>query len=305
MIHRAGDTDAGGGLRQSAVIAAVAVAGLLVVAKLMAWLATGSVAILGSLADSLLDLMASAVAFLAVSHALKPPDHDHRFGHGKAEALAGLWRAALVVVSAVYVGWEAVQRLATPAPVENSGVAIGVLAGSAALSLGLAGYQIWVYRRTRSLAIGADAANYATDAAVNVAALGAVWLARDPRFAMADPLFGFAMAVVIALAAARIVRHAYDQLMDREMADHDRMRIKEIILSHPEALGMHDLRTRRSGADLFIQFHLELDPDLTLREAHRIADDVEERVRAAYPDADVMAHQEPVGEFIENDLALT
>ncbi len=292
-------------LRRRATLLAVAVAAVLVVAKLIAWRASGSIAILGSLIDSVLDLLASGVNLIAVRHALEPPDHEHRFGHGKAEALAGLGRGVLVFVSAGFLASEAVLRLIEPMAVRNGELAMGVLAFSALASLGLALYQLAVYRRTRSVAIGADAANYGADVAVSLGALGAVWISMEWGFAMADPLFGFAIAAMIAFATWSVIAQSYDQLMDREMSDLEREEIKRIVLAHPEALGIHDLRTRRSGVHLFIQFHLELDPELSLREAHRVADEVERAVAAAFPEAEVIAHQEPVGEFIENDLVKT
>lgn len=292
-------------LRSQATLAAVCVSALLVVLKLWAWFATGSIALLGSLVDSLLDFLASVITLIAVRHSLVPPDHDHRFGHGKAEPLAGLGRGGFVLLSAAFVMYEAVNRLIAPEPMSHVGLGIGVLAVSIAMSGGLFLFQRYVYRQTGSLAVGADAMNYATDSLVSAGAIAVLILADGMGFALADPLFGFAIAIVIAASTLGIIRQSYDQLMDREFDDEDRERIKEIVLSHPEAEGIHDLRTRRSGRDRFIQFHLELQPDLSLREAHRIADEVEEMVERAFPGADVTAHQEPVGEFIENELVKT
>ncbi len=299
------DADTDRIIRRRATQFAVWAAGFLVVIKAMAYLASGSVAMLGSLSDSVLDLLASVINFLAVRHAMTPADHDHRFGHGKAEALAGMGRGLLILVTAGFVLMEAVRRLIEPEALRNEGLVVSVLSVSALVSLVLAFYQYWAYRQTRSVAIGADAANYSADVLVSFGAIGAVWLTGLPGLSIADPLFGFAIAIVIATAAVSIILKSYDELMDREMDDEERERIKAIVLSHREVKGVHDLRTRRSGMDLFIQFHLELDPNLSLREAHRIADEVEALVAKDFPGADVLAHQEPVGEFIENDLVKT
>lgn len=292
-------------MRRRATWAAVGVSGTLVILKAGAWGLTGSIALLGSLVDSLLDLLASAVNLVAVRHAMRPPDHDHRFGHGKAEPLAGLGRGFFVLLSAMFVIYEAVNRLMVPERVENIGIGLGVLMIALVLSGGLFVYQRHVYRKTGSVAIGADAANYAADTMVSLGAIAALALTGTGVLAMADPLFGFAIAIIIIASTLGVLRQSYDQLMDREFADEDREQIKTIILSHPQAMGVHDLRTRISGRDRFIQFHLELDPDLSLRDAHKIADEVEQMVEDAFPGADVIAHQEPVGEFIENDLVKT
>lgn len=291
--------------RRRAMQIASATAGLLVVAKGSAFLFSGSIALLASLIDSLLDLLASLIGYLAVRHAMEPADADHRFGHGKAEALAGLGHGALILGSALFVALEAFGRIVDPVPVRNGTLVLVVLAAAAIISAALALYMWVVYRRTGSLPVGADAANYGTDATLSLGAMAAVWLAGLPGFGLVDPLFGLIIAVIIGLFAWSILLNAYDQLMDRELDEENRTRIKSIVLSHDRAMGIHDLRTRRSGTALFIQFHLELDPDMSLREAHGVADDVERLLLERFPGAQVLVHQEPVGEFIENDLVRT
>ncbi len=291
--------------RRRATSAAVIVAALLIVVKAGVYVASGSVALLSSLTDSVLDLLASAAIFVAVRLAMTPADHDHRFGHGKAEALAGMIRGLLIIVASILLAVEAVGRIIHPEPVRNGGMVMVVLGFSAVVSLCVGLYEVAVYRQTRSIAIGADALNYLADALIALGAIGAVWLAGQSGLLIVDPLFGFSVAFGLLFSAWMLVHQAFDQLMDREMSETDRARIKAIILSHQEVLGVHDLRSRRAGPSMFIQFHLELDPELTLREAHRVADEVEALVADAFPGADVIAHQEPVGEFIENDLVRT
>ncbi len=284
-----------GRLMRRATYASVAAAGFLIVAKLVVWLATGSVAILASLLDSLLDAAASVVNLLAVRQALVPPDREHRFGHGKAEPLAGLAQSAFIAGSAVLLLVEASKRLIAPAPIAHTGLGIAVMALSIAVTLGLVAYQRHVIARTNSTAIRADSLHYFGDVLVNGAVIAALLLAQWLDVPLLDPLFGAAIGVYILYSAWQIARLSLDMLMDREMPDVDRQRIRDICLSHPAVRRMHDLRTRVSGPHRFIQLHIEMDGDITLLQAHAISDAVEDRLQAAFPDAEVMIHQDPAG----------
>lgn len=282
-------------LKRWAASAAVAVATLLIAGKTVAYLATDAVSILSSLIDSLLDLTASLVNFVAIRHAAVPPDRDHRFGHGKAEPLAGLAQAAFIAGSAVLLLFEAGSRLFRPTPVEGSTIGISVMLFSIVLTLGLVLFQRYVVRRTGSVAIGADALHYRSDLLMNASVIAALVLAANFGFALADPLFGIAIAFYILISAWTVFSSSLRLLMDRELAEDDRARIKAIAMAHPAVLSMHDLRTRSSGTHTFIQFHLEMDRNLTLFEAHAISDDVMEKVEAAFPNAEVLIHEDPDG----------
>ncbi len=282
-------------LKRLATYAAVAVAGTLIGIKLWAWAATNSVAMLAALVDSTLDLVASGLNLLAVRHALTPADREHRFGHGKAEALAGLGQAAFIGGSAVFLLFQSLERLAVPEPVQRSTIGLAVIGVSFVLTIALVLFQRYVISRTRSLAIGADYLHYATDLATNLAVVAALVVSGLWGWSAADPLFGLAIAAVIAWGAFKILRGAYDELMDRELDDADRQRIKDIVNRHAGVESLHDLRTRRAGHRSFIQLHLELPPQMTLLEAHRIADEVENAIMAAFPDAEVITHQDPAG----------
>jgi len=282
-------------LKRLATNAAVAVAGLLIAVKLWAWIATGSVAMLATLVDSALDLIASTLNLFAVRHALTPADREHRFGHGKAEALAGLGQAAFIAGSAAFLLFEALSSLVHPRPVEQSVAGLVVIAVSLALTGGLVALQRYVMARTRSLAIGADHLHYATDIATNLGVVVALVLAGMWGWTIADPLIGLAIGGVIGYGAYNILRGSYDELMDREFDDEDRQRIKDIVNRHAEVISLHDLRTRRAGHRSFIQLHLELPPHMTLAEAHRVSDEVEDAIKAAFPDAEVLTHQDPAG----------
>jgi ferrous-iron efflux pump FieF len=282
-------------LMRRATYASVAVAAILIVAKIVAWALTGSVSVLSSLLDSLLDAVASLVNLFAIRHALTPADREHRFGHGKAEPLAGLAQAAVVTGSAVLLLMQAVQRLSAPQPVAHGGIGIAVMVFSIVLTLGLVAYQRHVIASTGSVAISADRVHYAGDLLLNGSVILSLILSSWFDFLLADPIFGILVGLYILLSAIRIGRSSLDLLMDRELPDEQRDQIRAIVLKHPDVHSVHDLRTRSSGLDVFIQFHIEMDPNISLRRAHEISDAVEADVLKAFPNAEVMIHQDPEG----------
>ena len=288
-----------GRLMRIASYASVSVAGTLVVLKILAWLVTDSVALLSSLVDSLLDIGASAINLFAIRHALTPADREHRFGHGKAEYIAGLGQAAFISGSAVFLMFEAGSRFVHPRPIENLPVGIWVMVVSIILTLGLVQFQSYVVRVTGSVAISADRLHYRSDLLVNMGIIIALLLATKLEWNAADPLFAVAIALYILYLAWALARRSFDMLMDREFADEDRERIREIALAHPEVHGVHDLRTRSAGSSSFIQFHLVLASEIPLLRAHEISDEVEANVLAEFPAAEVIIHQDPEG--IEED----
>lgn len=286
---------AGARLMKRATYASIAVAGVLIVAKTIAWGMTGSVSVLSSLLDSLLDAVASAVNLFAVHHALTPADREHRFGHGKAEPLAGLAQAAFITGSAVLLMIQATQRLRAPPAITDGEVGVAVMVLSIALTLGLVAYQRHVVRATGSVAIGADRIHYASDLLLNLSVIAALVLSAWFDIRYADPIFGIAVAVYILVSALRIGRQSLDLLMDRELPDDQRARIREIALKHPEVRSLHDLRTRSAGLGIFIQFHIEMDPDMRLQRAHEVSDAVEADILAEFPNAEIIIHQDPEG----------
>ena len=278
-----------------ATYASVAVALTLIAIKIVAWLLTDSVSLLSSLIDSLLDLLASLVNLLAVRHALTPADPEHRFGHGKAEPLAGLAQAAFIGGSAVLLLLEAGRRLLTPQPLAHAEIGIGVMVVSMVMTLALVAFQRHVVKRTGSVAISADELHYRSDILLNSSVILALVLWMTLGWRAIDPLFGAAIGCFILYSAYAIVQLAMAGLMDRELPDEDRQHIEAIVRAHPDVLDMHDLRTRASGPSAFIQLHLEMDGQITLDHAHRIADEVEGQIRAAFPQAEVIIHEDPVG----------
>ncbi|MGH6948040.1 MAG: cation diffusion facilitator family transporter [Kiloniellales bacterium] len=282
-------------LMRLATYASVGVAGLLIAVKLVAWILTDSVALLSTLVDSLLDLAASIVNLIAIRTALTPPDKEHRFGHGKAEPLAALGQSAFIAGSALFLLFEVGKRLITPRAIEQGEVGIWVMVFAILATFVLTRFQSYVVKKSRSLAIKADSLHYLGDLLVNVAVIVALLLSTELGWTLADPLFGLAIAIYILWTAWKIVRDAFSMLMDEELPDEARRRIKAIVQAHPEVRSLHDLRTRASGPVTFIQLHLEMDGALTLYRAHEVADQVEAEILAAFPGAEVMIHQDPYG----------
>ena len=280
-------------LMRLATNAAVGAAVLMIGLKFYAYLVTGSVSLLSTLFDSALDIAASLVNLLAVRHALMPADAEHRFGHGKAEPLAGLVQVAFILGSSLLLLMEVYDHFINPKPVGNPEIGIGVMVLSIVITGSLILLQRHVVRRTGSLAISADSAHYSSDFLVNFSVIAALVISSRFGLWWTDPLFGLAVAIYIAYTAIRIGRQSFDMLMDREMDDTARARIIEIVRRHPSAVNLHDLRTRAAGQDRFIQFHLELHDDISLIEAHRISDAVEADLLKAFPGAEIIIHQDP------------
>jgi ferrous-iron efflux pump FieF len=284
-----------GALMRHATYASLAVAVAMIMVKLVAWLLTDSVSMLSSLLDSLLDAAASLVNLVAVQQALVPADREHRFGHGKAEPLASLGQAAFITGSAVLLLIQALQHMLTPQPVSNTGIGIAVMAFAIAVTLVLVVYQRSVVRRTGSLVVGADEFHYRTDLVLNVGVVVSLLATRWLGWVYLDPLFGAAIGLWIVYGAWQVGKTAIVQLMDRELPDDARARIRAIALANPQVRAVHDLRTRAAGPNAFIQIHIEMDGGLTLTEAHRISDAVEAELLAAFPRAEVIIHQDPEG----------
>jgi len=282
-------------LMRLATYASVSVAATLITVKVGALYATGAAVILATLVDSILDGAASLLNLFAVRHSLQPADSEHRFGHGKAEALAGLGQAAFIGGSAVFLGFESLQRTLDPQPVVQSNIGIAVTVFALVLTIALVGFQRYVVRASGSVAVGADALHYASDVMLNLGVIAGLLLAGRFGLIFADPLIAMAIAGWIGYSAVQIFRTSYDQIMDRELPDEDRTKVHEIALAHKEVIAIHDVRSRLAGTTPFIQLHLEMQPDMTLHAAHKIADEVEARVKAAFPGAEVIIHQDPAG----------
>ncbi|WP_137818292.1 cation diffusion facilitator family transporter [Pseudomonas sp. 2FG] len=279
-------------LLRQATLASLAVASILILAKGVAWWLSGSVSLLAGLTDSLLDGAASLLNLLAVHYALRPADDDHRYGHGKAEALSGMAQALFIAVSAVLVAIQAVERLQHPQPLGAPSLGIAVMLLALGLTVALLLFQQRVIRLTGSTAIRADSLHYRSDLLLNGSILLALALAYF-GWQQLDALFGLGIAAYILWSAVRIAREAIAVLMDEELPVDVSSHMLELACSVPGVLGAHDLRTRISGAHWFVQLHLELPGTLTLTVAHGLCEQVEQAIRAEYPRAEVLVHADP------------
>ncbi len=273
----------------------VTVALVLVAAKTAAWLASGSVALLASLADSGLDLLASLITLFAVRFAASPPDAEHRFGHGKAEAFASLMQGGLVFASAALVGREAIAGLMDPRPIHAGDWAMAVMALSIILTLALVAAQSRALKQAQSVAVHGDRAHYAADLASNIAAILGIAGASLLGLYWLDAAAGLIVAAWLIWGAVGVFREAAGQLMDHELDDEARRRIVALMTQDPVIKGVHQLRTRASGPYIHIQMHADLDPGLTLVEAHDAMVAAENRVLGAFPTADIIIHPDPRG----------
>jgi len=279
-------------LMRLATRAALAIALTLVLAKAIAWWLSGSVSLLAGLTDSLLDSAASLINLIAVHFALRPADEDHRYGHGKAEALAGLGQALFIGVSAILIGLQGIERLQSPQPLEAGGIGIAVMLLSLALTVALLIFQRKVVRETGSTAIHADSLHYRSDILLNSSILIALLLTHFGWLQM-DAIFAIGIAFYIFWSAISIVRGAIAVLMDEELPGETTQHMYQLATSVPGVLGAHDLRTRISGTRWFVQLHLELPGEMSLSQAHAHCVAVEKAIHGYYPRAEVLVHADP------------
>ena len=283
-------------LTQRAALASIAMAVTLIALKSYAALQTSSMAMLGSLADSGLDLIASLVVLLGVRIAAQPADFDHRFGHGKAEALASLIQVILITISALFIGFRAIQRLLAGAETGQAELGIGVSVIAIVLTAALITYQRHVVKRTGSLAIGTDRLHYSSDLLLNGSVILALMLDQFAGLTGADAVFGVLIAFWLLWGAWQASSDALDQLMDKEWPDDLRERFLAAAKEYPELAGLHDFRTRTSGTHQFAQFHVWVPPHWTVQEAHDRLDRAEEELRERFPNTEILIHVDPEGQ---------
>lgn len=274
-----------------ATYASVVVALFLLLIKTFAWMETGSVGVLASLLDSAVDIVGSLMILFAVRLAHEPADHEHRFGHGKAEPLAALAQSVFIAGSALYLILHAVQRLVSPEPMMHPSVGVWVMLISIALTSGLVLFQRYVVRKTQSTAIESDALHYFTDWVANVAVLVGLLLSA---WMWVDSVLGLLIGAWIGWQALVLAHQSANQLLDRELSEDIRNQIRDIVLAHPRVEGFNDLRTYRSGPTIFVQLDLELDDHLSLIDAHQITEEVTQSLIETFENADILIHQEPV-----------
>ena len=264
----------------------------LIVCKFIAWKMTNSVSMRATMVDSILDAFASLVNWIAIKHSLKPSDREHRFGHGKIEALAGIAQSVFICISALFILKEAFDHFINPTPVEGFGIGIGVMIFSIFLTLVLVFYQTFVIKKTQSLAIAGDSLHYKSDILINASVMFSFALSGGKNSGIIDAIIAAGISVYILKTAYTILKTSIDVLMDREMNDETRNLIAKIALDHPQILHINSLKTRKSGPFIFIQMDAYMDENLTLKEAHDITHSVERDILNIFPEASITIHQE-------------
>lgn len=273
--------------------AAVVVVAILILIKLAAWFMSGSVSLLASLLDSTMDAAASIFNLIAIRYALQPADEEHRFGHGKAESIAGLLQSAFIAGSAAFLWLHAIDRVLNPHIVQHTTLGIAVMIVSLILTFSLVAFQKYVVSKTRSTTIAADSTHYISDLLVNISII-VVLLLNQYLWQGADAVLGLLIAFYIFYSAGSIAYRATHSLLDHELPSHLRQEIMKIVESHPQVRGLHELRTREAGHMQFIQMHVDLDKSINLQTAHDIADEIEASLTAHFPHADILIHPDPV-----------
>ena len=282
-------------LTQRAALASITMAVVLVSLKTVASWQTGSVAMLGSLADSALDLLASLVTLVGVRFAAMPADDDHRFGHGKAEALAALAQVILITISALSIAWRAIDRLQNGAPTEGLEMGVGVSVVAILATFALLAYQRHVIRKTGSVAIRTDNVHYQSDLFLNLSVIAALVLDQMLGWRAADPVFGIGIALWLMWGAWKAASHSIDQLMDKEWPKEELEEFLLAVRDYPELDGLHDLRTRHAGTHRFVQFHVWVPGNWTVQEAHDRMDAIEETLQSRFPGTEFLIHLDPEG----------
>ena len=282
-------------LVRSASIASLLVASTLIVLKYYGWVATNSISLLGSLADSLIDFLASVFVFIAISYSLLPADAKHRFGYDKSEGLAAFIQSLLIGISGIYVCFEAITRLLNPSQINQPNIAIWIILVSIALTIALIVYQKYVVKKSQSMAIESDQYHYLTDTFINLSVLFSIVITGWTQFTFIDAVVGLLISGVVLYTAFILLKKSFKILLDQEIQSSHRDQIRKIALQHPQVLGFHDLRTRDTGRKYIIQFHLELDPKMSLLESHRITDEVTDNVLDVYPNSELIIHTDPLG----------
>lgn len=289
-------------LIKSASYASLGVALSLVLLKAWGWQATASVSLLSSLADSVLDVFASAITFWAVRYSLSPADAEHRFGHGKSEGLAALIQALIISGSGLYVFYEAIRRIFSPREIHAPEIGLGVIIIATAATVLLVGLQRYVGKKTGSVAIKADAMHYQSDLVINLGVGLAIVLTSWTGILIIDPLVGMVIAIVVLSSVFGIANRSLQILLDHEIPLEDRQTIEAMAIAHPDISGLHDMKTRFGGNHYIVQFHLEMDPNITLRRTHEILDEVEARVAQRFPGCEILIHADPAGLPEERDV---
>lgn len=278
-----------------AAIAALVTVAVLIFAKGGAWMASGSASVLASLVDSVIDAAVSIMNFCAIRYSMKPADHEHRHGHGKIEGLSAMFQGAFIFGAGVFLVFESLSRFTRTVPIEAHMLSIQVMAFSMVASIILVAIQNHSLKHVDSLAVASEKAHYATDIVLNGGVIAVLFLLYKGAPLWVDPLFALLVVIYLGYTARKIVAGGLDMLLDRELPDEQRRLIFKTIRAHKDVYNVHDLRTRKAGMRVYLYFDLELDPDKSLKEAHDVAQEVEQDLLALFPHAEIMIHKDPYG----------
>ena len=279
-------------LVKTCTIFATSVAGIMVLMKIYAWYITGSVTMLSSLMDSSMDFVVSGINFFAARYSFKPADNDHRFGHSRAQDLAALAQASFIAYLSVVITIEAIKKFIHPMPIEDSMEGLIVIIIALVLTILLLAYQRYVYNKTKSTMVHADAAHYLTDVLSNISVIIVLLVSQRFDVPWLDPTLGLVLAGYVLWSGVKVGKTAFNNLMDKEIEE-NRDEIMAIINSHNKVVAISELKTRRSGNKLFIQFDFTMDGGATLNEAHEVAHELEALLHKNFPEAEIFIHQEP------------
>ncbi len=282
-------------LKKTAAIASISLSVALSLLKTFGALYTGSLAVLSSLIDSLADIFASSVTFIAVKFSSRPASYNHRYGYGKAESLSALIQSAFIAGSGIFVMYDGFSRLLEPRKLEQTSTGILIMLISLIGTIALIAFQKYVTRRTRSDAISADSAHYTVDVMTNLSIIASLLIVQYFEINWFDTLTAFAISTYLLINAYHLARNAVRILTDAELSDDIRSNVIKIVREIPFTQGIHDLRTRDLGGSYMFEFHLELDGNLSLYDAHDLTDMVEDEILETYPNAQIIIHQDPAG----------
>jgi len=282
-------------MKKSAAVLSVALTVFLIVIKSIGVLLTGSLSVLSSTIDSLSDLFASSITYFAIRYSSEPADCSHRYGHGKAEALSALIQAAFIAGSGIFILYDGINRLFSPRTLNETGIGILIMVVSLILTLLLIFYQKYVAARTHSKAISADSAHYTVDVMTNLSIILTLIVVKFFDINWFDTLIAVVISVYLLINAWKLAKDALNTLMDKELSPEIRENIRKIVMSCANVYGLHDLRTRDLGGAYLFELHLELDGSLPLHTTHQYSDEVENQLRKAYPNAQIIIHQDPAG----------
>ncbi len=280
-------------LLQSAIGLGAFLSFIMVIIKSLAWWKSKSMSIGGSLLDSVIDCFTSLMNFFVLRYARSPADKEHRFGHGKAEAIASLAQAPILLLSGLYFSGQSAYRLMVPQALIIDGWCLAIMGISTFITLIIVLAQQYTLRRYDSLILKTDNLHYRADMLLNIGVFISIYISRTWHVVWIDSIAGICLGLYITYTGYDVAKDALNMLMDKELDDNTREIILDQAKQHPNVMDVHDLRTRDASGQYFIQLHLVMDAFISLSDAHKIVVEVEKKIRAILPKADILIHADP------------